>query len=56
MSTNNTCFYKEVDKSTLPVILKTTKLIDCALIGACVVIKPNRVFGYNSGIFFLISL
>ena len=44
MSTNNICFCKEVDKSTLVVIsLKTTKLLDCALIGACVVIRANTV-------------
>ena len=37
MSTNNICFYK-VDKSTL-----ATKLLDCALIGACAVIRSIMV-------------
>ena len=45
MSTNNIRFCKEVDKSALVVIsLKTTKLLDCALIGACAVIRSNTVF------------
>ena len=45
MHTNNICFCKEVDKSTLFVISqKTTKLLDCALIGACAVIRANTVF------------
>ena len=44
MSTNNICFCKVEDKSTLVVISqKTTKLFDCALIGACAVIKANTV-------------
>ena len=34
MSINNICFYKEVDKN-----LKTTELLDCALIGVCAVIR-----------------
>ena len=42
MSTNNIRFCKEVDKSTLVVISpKITKLLDCALTGACVVIRSN---------------
>ena len=32
-------FYKEVGKST-----QVTKLLDCALIGACAVIRSNTVF------------
>ena len=32
-------FYKEVDKSGCN--LKTTKLLDCALLGACAVIRLN---------------
>ena len=44
MSTNSICFCKEVDKSTLVVIsLKTNKLLDCELIGACAVIRSNTV-------------
>ena len=39
MSTNNICFYKEEDKSTQAV--KTMNLLDCALIGVCVVIRLN---------------
>ena len=34
MGTHNICLYKEVDKNT-----KTTELLDCALIGKCVVIR-----------------
>ena len=41
MSTNNTSFYKEVDKSTLAVNLKTTKFLDCVLTVACAVIESN---------------
>ena len=44
MSTNNIPFCKEVDKSTLVVIsLKTTKSLDCVLIGICVVIRLNTI-------------
>ena len=43
MSTHNICFQKEVDNSTLCCNLKTTKLLDCALIGACAVIRSNKV-------------
>ena len=39
MSINN-MFYKELDKSCN---LKTTKLLYCALIGACAVIRSNTV-------------
>ena len=35
MSTHNICFYKEVDKKYTGCNLKTTKLLDCALIGIC---------------------
>ena len=44
MSTHNICFYKEVDKSTLVVIFKITKLLDCVLIGACAVIRSNTLY------------
>ena len=44
MSIHNICFfYKEVDKTTLVVIFKITKLLDCMLIGACAVIRSNIV-------------
>ena len=41
MSSHNISFYKERDKSCN---LKTTELLDCVLIGACVVIRSNMVF------------
>ena len=44
MSTNNICFYKEVDKVHWHWILKASKLLDCVLIGACVVIKLSTVY------------
>ena len=43
MSTNNICLYKEVDKKYTCCILKTTELLDCALIGICAVIRSNTV-------------
>ena len=43
MSTNNICFYKEADKSTQSYSLKTMKLLNCALIRVCVVLKSNTV-------------
>ena len=33
MGTHNICFYKEVDKKYTGCNLKTTKLLDCVLIG-----------------------
>ena len=33
MGTHNICLYKEVDKKYTSCILKTTELLDCALIG-----------------------
>ena len=38
-NTHNIRFYKEVGCN-----LKTTKLLDCALIGACMVIRSNTVY------------
>ena len=36
MATHNICLYKEVDKNYIDYNLKTTELLDCALIGiAC---------------------
>ena len=44
MSTQNIRLYKETDKSTLTDCnLKTMKLLDCALIWVCVVIRLNVV-------------
>ena len=45
MSTHKICLYKEVDKKYTGCNLKTTKLLDCALIGVCVVIRSNTVSG-----------
>ena len=43
MGTHNICRYKEVDKKYTGCNLKTTKLLDCALIGVCSVIRSNTV-------------
>ena len=43
MGTNNICLYKEVDQNYTGCNLKTTELLDCALIGACAVIRSNMV-------------
>ena len=40
----NISFYKEVDKKYTGCNLKTTKLLDCALIGVCAVIRSNTIF------------
>ena len=49
MSTLNICLYKEVDKKYTGCNLKTTELLDCALIGICEVIRSNTVcFSYFS--------
>ena len=44
MVTHNVCLYKEADKKYTGCNLKTTKLLVCALIGVCAVIRLNRVF------------
>ena len=44
MDTHNICLYKEVDKNYTVCNLKTTELLDCALMGACTVIRSNMVF------------
>ena len=41
---DNICLYKEVYKKYTGFNLKTSELLDCALIGVCVVIKLNRAF------------
>ena len=43
MSTHNICLYKEVDKKYTGCNLKTTELLDCALIGVCWVIWLNTI-------------
>ena len=47
MGTHNICLYKETDKKYTVCNLKTTELLDCALIGVCAVIRSNTV--KNSG-------
>ena len=44
MSTHNICLYKKVDKKYTGCNLKTTELLDCALIGVCAVIRSNTVY------------
>ena len=44
MSTHNISLYKEVNKRYTDCHLKTTKFLDCALIGVCAVIRSNTVF------------
>ena len=53
MSTHNICLYKKVDKKYTGCNLKTTELLDCALIGVCAVIRSNTVF---SGSVFLVYI
>ena len=43
MGIHNICHYKEVDKNYTGCNMKTTKLLDCALIGVCAVIRSNMV-------------
>ena len=43
MGTHNICLYKEEDKKYTGCNLKTTELLNCALIGACAVIRSNTV-------------
>ena len=47
MGTHNICLYK-VDKKYTGSNLKTTKSLDCALIGICAVIRSNTVFDWKS--------
>ena len=44
MSTHNICLYKEVKKKYIGCNLKSTELLDCALIGVCAVIRSNTVY------------
>ena len=43
MGTQNVYLYKEVDKKYTCCNLKTTELLECALIGVCAVIRLNTV-------------
>ena len=44
MGTHTVCLYKEVNKKYSGCNLKTTELLDCALIGVCAVIRSNTVY------------
>ena len=44
MSTHNICLYKEVERKYTCCNLKTTELLDCALIRVYAVIRLNMVF------------
>ena len=43
MSTDNICLYKEVKRKCTCCNLKTTVLLNCALIGVCAVIRSSTV-------------
>ena len=43
MSTHNICLFKEVERKDTCCNLKTMELLDCALIGVCVIIRSNTV-------------
>ena len=47
MGTHKICLYKEVYKNYTGCNLKTTALLDCALIGICAVIRLNMVIIYS---------
>ena len=49
MGTHNICLYEEVDKNYTGCNLKTAELPECALIGACAVIRSNTVYLYIPG-------
>ena len=46
MGAHNICLNKEVDKKYTGCNLKTTELLDCALIGVCALNRSNTV-GYR---------
>ena len=50
MGIHHIYLYQEVDKKYTGCNLKTTKLLDCALIGVCEVIRLNTVFSFISAI------
>ena len=44
LDTHNICLYKEVEKKEYTGYnLKTTELLDCALIGICTIIRSNTI-------------
>ena len=43
IGTHNICLYKEVDKKYTGCNLKTPELLNCVLVGACVVIRSNML-------------
>ena len=47
MGTHNICIQKEVNKKYTGCNLKTTELLDCALIRVCEVIRSNMVYSYS---------
>ena len=53
MSPHNICFYKRTRKNYSGCNLKPMKLLDCALIGACAVIRGNMVCLHEEIIFWL---
>ena len=62
MATHNICLYKEVDKNYIDYNLKTTELLDCALIGIacgnyciCSTLREG-VVGWCEGAVYLTSL
>ena len=48
MGAHNICLYEEVDKNYTGCNLKTTELLECALIGACGIIRSNTVMYWIS--------
>ena len=44
MGTHKIYLYKEADKKYTSCNLKTSEILDCALIGVCAVIRSNVVF------------
>ena len=50
MSTHNISLYKEVNIRYTDCHLKTTKFLDCALIGVCAVIRLNTVYSYDKSV------
>ena len=41
---NCICLYKEVEKKYNGCNVKTTELLDCALLGVCAVIRSNMIY------------
>ena len=47
IGSHNICLYQQVDKKFTGCILKTTELLNCALIGVCGVIRSNTVIYFQ---------